>query len=545
MTGASKLYGSIVWGNSTDVTSTVEVVDSYVGGNPRFILPAPDGENYALMSSSPAIDVAKMAQWEGFTDADRALTDLAGKPRPRLTGFDAGAYELQTDATMDTLWTWYGTDYSMDGTVSGAHWRQMAYGAPRSVPNGEDARITDRAGYTDATLWVDGESTFGKFAFLNEKVDLRIDDAGGKWTIDALANKSTASALTLNAKMVVNSPYYQNGGSLTIDSNGEVTIGQLFSAVNIPFKQLGGAFTVEGNVDVTGSTTFALEEGIFTFGNFLNLRDSAVMTISGGELSGGEMSVAQAEGKTPLVISGGAVNVTRIETGDTAGGRWGHVLQTGGTVTITGSGSGKQAPLHISHWSGNSTYTLRGGELNVPNGEVRLGQDGTGTLRLEGGVAKLNTVAISSGKFQLAGGTVEAAIPAGSFMAEAVEGTISTIVAYPKDNTGLALNLTGSGTISLTQGMYTSAATITDQNIMMVAGTKLHASVDHSKGRVLTLEGNPSNYIEIYGTYKPGQLAFSSLPPLNEDKSIIFVRKFYKGLCPSPRSLPDTQEPHT
>lgn len=526
VTGASKLYGSIVWGNSTDVTSSVEVVDSYVGGNPRFILPAPDGENYALMSSSPAIDVAKMAQWEGFTDADRALTDLAGNPRPRLTGFDAGAYELQTDATMDTLWTWYGTDYTMDGTVSGAYWRQMAYGAPRSVPAGEDARITDRAGYTSATLKVDGDSSFGNVAFLNANADLRIEDAGGTWTIASLANKSTASALTIDAKINVGSAFYQNGGSLTLEPNADFTLGGHFSAVNIPVKQTGGAFTVaSGNTDMMGSSTYLLSDGRFNFGTYLNLRDSSVMTVSGGELSGEEISIAQTSGKTPLLITGGSVNVTRIETGDTNGGRWGDIVQTGGTVTITGSGSGKQAPLHISHWSGNSTYTLRGGELNVLNGEVRLGQDGNGTLRLEGGVAKLNTVSISNGKFQLAGGTVEAATPAGAFTAEAVEGTISTIVAYPKDNTGLTLNLTGSGTVNLAQGKYTSAATITGQHIMMVAGTKLHASVDHSNGNVLTLEGNPSNYIEIYGTYKPGQLAFSSLPPLNEDKYVLFIHQ--------------------
>ncbi|MBO7182212.1 MAG: hypothetical protein J6V91_05435, partial [Kiritimatiellae bacterium] len=133
VSGASKVYGSIVWGNGADVNPSVTMVDSYVGGNPRFILPSPDGDNYALMSSSPAIDVAKTAQWEGFTDADRALTDLAGNPRPRLTGYDAGAYEVQATATLDNFWTWYGADYTMDGNIGDACWRQMAYGAPRTV----------------------------------------------------------------------------------------------------------------------------------------------------------------------------------------------------------------------------------------------------------------------------------------------------------------------------------------------------------------------------------------------------------------------------
>ena len=526
VTGASKLYGSIVWGNSTDVTSSVEVVDSYVGGNPRFILPAPDGENYALMSSSPAIDVAKMAQWEGFTDADRALTDLAGNPRPRLTGFDAGAYELQTDATMDTLWTWYGTDYTMDGTVSGAYWRQMAYGAPRSVPAGEDARITDRAGYTSATLKVDGDSSFGNVAFLNAKADLRIEDAGGTWTIASLANKSTASALTIDAKLYVGSAFYQNGGSLTLEPNADFTLGGHFSAVNIPVKQTGGAFTVaSGNTDMMGSSTYRLSDGLFNFGTYLNLRDSSVMTVSGGELLGEEISIAQTGG-TSLVISGGAVNVTRIETGDTAGGRWGDIVQTGGTVTITGSGSGKQAPLHISHWSGNSTYTLRGGELNVPNGEVRLGNDGNGTLRLEGGVAKLNTVSISNGKFQLAGGTVEAIVPEGTLTAEAVEGTVSTIIAYPKDATGVTLNLSGTGTVNLAKGSYRTTSAITSQNVMLGDGVYLYGSIDHSSSnQVLTVPGTIETMAPtIYSaTYIPGRIAFSSLPPLNTKTKVLTV----------------------
>jgi len=66
-----------------------------------------------------------------------------------------------------------------------------------------------------------------------------------------------------------------------------------------------------------------------------------------------------------------------------------HIVQTGGKVTITGEGEGTttdNSPLFLGHWPGeNRSYELSGGELNVPNGTVRLGWDGGCALTIGGG----------------------------------------------------------------------------------------------------------------------------------------------------------------
>jgi len=66
-----------------------------------------------------------------------------------------------------------------------------------------------------------------------------------------------------------------------------------------------------------------------------------------------------------------------------------HIVQTGGKVTLTLSGEGTttgNSPLFLGHWPGdNRSYELSGGELDVPNGTVRLGWDGGCALTIGGG----------------------------------------------------------------------------------------------------------------------------------------------------------------
>ncbi len=526
--GTSKCYGSIISNNGADVENTVTVVDSIVGGDPRFVLPAPDGDDYTLMSSSPAIDAAKTAQWEGFTDADRALTDLEGNPRPRLGGFDAGAYEVQGEESAATTWTWYGSDYTMDGYISGAHWRKMSYGAPSVVPAGENVTIGDRPGYLDATLFVDGQSSFGNVSINNVNTALRIADAGGTWNIESLANKTSAGALTLAAKMNIWSAFAQGGaGRLNIEPGAAVTIGGTFTVENTSaVTQTGGSLTVPSgnNTQMWNWSTYTIKDGQFNFGNDIYIHNNSTMVVEGGEVTGNRISIAQGDGRTPLKIYGGNITVTRLETGDTSGARHGNVEQMGGTVTLTGSNSEKQAPLHISHWPGSSTYTLRGGELYVPNGEVRLGRDGSGTLRLEGGIARLKRVEISNGRVQLAGGTYEALAATTTLTAEVERGTISTIRSCEGDTTGLTLNLSNTGdgnvgTVNLVSGYY--KGTINAQNVMLGAGVVFTGTVDHSSGLTLTLPGDAM--AEIKGTYVPKYIQLSSEPTKGERQAILKI----------------------
>ncbi|MBO7181310.1 MAG: hypothetical protein J6V91_00800, partial [Kiritimatiellae bacterium] len=421
---------------------------------------------------------------------------------------------------------WYGSDYTMDGDVGGAHWRKMSYGAPYVVPAGENVRITDRVGYQTATLSVKSNSTFGNVTFANTNTDLRIADAGGTWDIESLANKTSAGALTLAAKMNIWSAFAQGGtGRLNIEPGAAVTIGGTFTIENTSaVTQTGGSLTVPSgnNTQMWNWSTYTIKDGVFNFGNDIYIHNNSSMVVEGGEVTGNRISIAQQDGCTPLKIYGGNITVTRLETGDTSGARYGNVVQTGGIVNVTGSGSGKQAPLHISHWPGSSTYTLRGGELNVRNGEVRLGQDGNGTLRLEGGIARLKSVAISNGSVQLAGGTYEAPEAGVTLQATAVEGTTSTIKSYPDGDPAraLTLELSGSGTVNLPEGSY--RGTITGPHVMLGEKVLFYGTIDHSAGeKTLTLPGH--TYANIQGTYKPGQIALSSEPPLGVRTAILGV----------------------
>ncbi|MBQ9693286.1 MAG: hypothetical protein IJV69_00825, partial [Kiritimatiellae bacterium] len=524
VTGTTKVYGSILWDNGTNVAETATVVDCYVGGDPRFILPAPDGANYMLMTTSPAIDVAGMANWEGFTEADRALTDLAGNPRPRLEGFDAGAYEVQADAEVGAIWTWYGTDYSMDGSLGGAFWRKMSFGATQSVGINEDVIIADRGGFRSALLTVDDNYSFGNVALQNDAVDLRFNDAGGIWHINSLSNKTAGGALTLNARISVNSGYTQTAGALTIEPNAVLDFNGNLTASNLVTTQTGGSLSVTGNATFNGSSSYTLTDGVVNVTGNLNFHNNAVATIEKGEVNAGRISIAKGSG-TALYIKGGNITASRLETGDESAWRYGDVIQTDGTVTLTGSGTGKSAPLHISHWSGASTYTLRGGILKVPNSEVRLGNDGDGTFRLEGGEAQIKSMAIANGRVVLAGGTYRAL--AGHTLAATLEaGTTTTIIADRFNAAAFYLTPTGTGGIVIPEGSavsLTTGSTMTS-NLELENYTDFNGNVALADDAVLTVPAVTTSSPTIDGTYTPGKIAIRGELPDGEQAWLFSVR---------------------
>ncbi|MCI6590434.1 MAG: right-handed parallel beta-helix repeat-containing protein, partial [Lentisphaeraceae bacterium] len=388
LAATAKAYGCAIWRYSLLAETGAEMVDCWAGIEPGFLAPAPEGEDYHLSAHSELIDAAGTAQWPGFTEADRALTDLAGKPRNTLQGYDCGAYEYQGTATV-TDWTWFGSAASMDGDLAGAGWRQMTLGSAHALPANVAAVWADRNGYPEANVRADAPLTLSALTIktVNTCFALLQGAEAGRVTVTGTLMKSAASSLVLAGPLTV-----QGGTTL---SAGTVTLAE-------------GADIKAANVTLNGSTTFRQMGGNFTFGNFFYARDTVTFSLEGGTFKGGELSVAKGSNQTALVFAGADVTLTRIETGDEAGARYGDIIQTGGTVTLTGSGSGKSAPLHISHWPGSSTYSLQGGTLCVPNGEVRLGQDGTGTLRLEGGVAKIRSIGRSNGSVVLAGGTFHA-----------------------------------------------------------------------------------------------------------------------------------------
>ena len=501
LAATAKAYGCAFWRFGSLAETGTVLVDCVVPETPGFLAPAPDGTDYRLQARSPLIDAAGAAQWEGFTDADRALTDLAGNVRGQLQGYDCGAYEYQASATL-TDWTWYGAETSMDGDLAGAGWRQMAYGAPCFLPGEAAAVFADRVGFDTASLGL-----------------------SSRWSLVSLQDKTAKTQLTLTAEtsaaaLTIGGDWVKSGASaLTVAMPVEVSGATVFSAgaVDVP---AGGALVL-GTTTVKGSgTRLEVQGGKLSFGSFLNVRDTATAEFADGMLSGGELSVAQ-QARTAVVFSGAEVTLTRLETGDESGARYGDVIQTAGTVTLTGTGKEKQAPLHLSHWSGRSTYSLKGGQLCVPNGEVRLGRDGYGILRVEGGVAKLKSVAVTKGALQLAGGTY-CALASQTIAPVFVTGTNSRL----EVTEGQTLTFSGAdstadtGSITLGAGAFVASAAVTGRNLTLEAGARLTLgkdasgvsyAVDLGEDKVLTLPGSGTAPI-LSGGLTSGAIDFAQVP---------------------------------
>ncbi|MGN0890278.1 MAG: autotransporter-associated beta strand repeat-containing protein [Candidatus Spyradenecus sp.] len=523
LAATAKAYGCALWRYSFLAETGAEMVDCWAGIEPGFLAPAPEGEDYHLSAHSELIDAAGSAQWPGFTEADRALSDLAGNARNTLQGYDCGAYEYQGTATV-TDWTWFGSSSSMDGDLVGAGWRQMTLGSPHALPANVAAVWADRNGYPEATVRADAPLTLSALTIktVNTLFTLLQGSEAGRVTVTGALMKSAASSLVLAGPLTV-----QGGTTL---SAGTVTVAE-------------GADIQTANVTLNGSTTFRQTGGNFTFGNFFYVRDTVTFSLEGGTFTGGELSLAKGDNQTAIVFAGTDVTLTRIETGDESGARYGNIIQTGGTVTLTGSGSGKNAPLHISHWPGSSTYSLRGGTLYVPNGEVRLGQDGAGTLRLEGGVAKIRAVGRSNGSIVFAGGTFHALESQTLNSVSYKSGTESRLeVADGKTLTFYSTNSTdNTGGLTLGAGDFVAYNTISSRNLTLSAGTRLTLSTAEGEALAnrgalnlaspycLTLPGEGEVPV-LTGTITAAPIAVAKDLTLNEKTLVLKVKGTVSGL---------------
>ena len=529
VSGTSRIYGTVVWGNGVDVEESVERIDSYVGGNPKFTLPAPDGEDYTLLTQSPLIDLAATAQWEGFTDADRVLTDLAGNTRPALNGYDVGAYELQVNADAFALWTWYGAAYTADGVWSGSNWRKLIYGAPYNLPANESARFIDRDGFASAEVAIDRVVTIPALQLENTKSALAFRDAGGRLTVNSGVIKSGSGSLSLAAQMDVKEQLYLSAGALTVEEGASVAVDGKFVASSIPVTMTGGTLSATTKSDLFGTTQFTLTDGTFEFGDYLNIRDSVFVDLAGGTVTGGEISVAQGE-RDALRFSGADVTVGKIETGDESSGSHGNIVQTGGTVTVTGSGSGKSAPLHISHWSGWSNYTMTGGQLFVPNGEVRIGQDGTGHLILSGGYAEVKSIGITAGKVTLAGGTLKV-LTTQTLPITFTAGTASRVIAPDAESAYLQITPSEAGDIIFGKslgyfqiGTSSEWVTVTNNNLIFENGVRLSARIALTgTGKGITVPGSGTAPVITSDSFSADQIAFSG--DLPDGETLVLVIK--------------------
>jgi fibronectin-binding autotransporter adhesin len=238
-------------------------------------------------------------------------------------------------------------------------------------------------------------------------------------------------------------------------------------------------------------------------------------------------------GSTLLIQPGAAITLASdLKLGSLAVGSSGTVIQSGGTVTINNSASGR--PLTIGEYPGEaSSYTLTGGVLNVPNSVTYLPWDGTSSssLNISGGSASLQTLSLgrtagngnggvvnlsgsgslyigsggipmpqSAGSVNLSGGTLGAyaawvsqAPVSLSNIATINPQTSSITLSGPITGTGSLVQV-GSGTLTLSSpsSTYSGGTTIAGGTLQLGSAAGLGATTGNLtvSGGVLNLNGN-------------------------------------------------------
>jgi fibronectin-binding autotransporter adhesin len=251
-------------------------------------------------------------------------------------------------------------------------------------------------------------------------------------------------------------------GGTTI-SNGAVTIGNGATA-----GSLSGSITNYASLNYSRSDAITLANPIYGTGG-LTLYTPAGFTVDGTAPIniGGTLTVNYNAYSKLLVNSGANITVGAIQIGN-PGGWGGEVVQSGGSVTSTATGSN----FRIGHWSSEiSTYTMNNGTLSVA-GSLNVGWDGIGLLTLNNGT--ITTLALSvdsngatpaingtNSTFTLLGGTINIG---GTGIAKSANGLIylggGTVGSYANWSSAAAMTLSGTnGSVTFNTGTFTNTLT--------------------------------------------------------------------------------------
>jgi hypothetical protein len=162
-----------------------------------------------------------------------------------------------------------------------------------------------------------------------------------------VVNAATGS-ISLNDLYVSNGLYAPCGGSLDIQTGGAV---EFLNALS-----LGGSPAADnGTLSVNGGTLSGTEIKTYGTGHELNFNDGTV-NLTGRIVMGAE---GDANSVTQLNITGGNINATHINLGQSAGTHNMHM--TGGTVNLTTN-------LNISNAPGNTAHVqFDGGTISMDN----------------------------------------------------------------------------------------------------------------------------------------------------------------------------------
>ena len=219
------------------------------------------------------------------------------------------------------------------------------------------------------------------------------------------------------------STWNQRGGDITVAGNLWLGKG---NGVKVYYNMTGGTLSNTGgsrlSLGETGGSTiyFTLDDGVVTFKKplILNYNNSTTyLTINGGTLTGTDYFAAGRTGTCYVKQNGGLVTTTSyLSIGSANNTRTHNYEMNGGTISVLNS------DFNVGD-NGKGTMTLNGGTVNVKN--VKIGSNNqsncSGNLDMRGGtlnVSSNNTYVADSyaliigrykpGTFTLGGGTVNA-----------------------------------------------------------------------------------------------------------------------------------------
>ncbi|MEG2062950.1 MAG: choice-of-anchor Q domain-containing protein, partial [Kiritimatiellia bacterium] len=344
-----------------------------------------------------------------------------------------------TEPVVGSDWTWFGSEQNMDGTWASSNgtWMCGNFGAPTPLPAGTDALFLDRPFFSSAKVSLTEDVRVGAVAFRTAAVAYTLQGIGtlratGGLTASGLAEKTLLCPTEITGRTVIesgslcfgasshrlaggvsvgaNAVRFETGaqadlkgGLLSLSAGGQLSATRGASLKNTHLFATDGKATFSGaslsgnSSDLyRGQSLVMGENSALTLSDTLNLYDVSTVTLGTGTYETDFLSIHR---RGTLIINDGAALMvaTRLQLNASQSPSQSKVIQNGGTVTLKGSGTGKNAPLHIGHWNSGvaASYTLKGGELNVPNSAVCIGQDGSGNLFLHGGIANLKGLTTS------------------------------------------------------------------------------------------------------------------------------------------------------
>ncbi len=362
-----------------------------------------------------------------------------------------------------------------DNNVAGNFASQAITLTDTAFTNNGDTNIAESTGST-TTLTLSGSTTMTS---ANRLLIGMAFGSEGTVTVEGNASLSHGGWLSIG----------QNGtGTLTVRDNGQFSMSGDFNVTDLAGST--GTLNISDNASVAGGSTY-IGKGAGTIGT---------VNMSGGTFTGG--------------------NTNEFQIGSNGEGNWN---QTGGTTTATGwmsvgRNAGSLGSLTVSGGSfsqatpdrqlmvgedGTGTLTLNGGEVNVAGaGGLMVGwnSSGFGSVYLNGGTLSARRVRGNTGVSEVAfnGGTLRAAADAspadfmtgiGTASIQAGGATVDTngqdvtIAQALSDGGGGGLTKIGAGVLTLSgQNTYSGATTVSAGGLAVDTATFANGAYDLASG---------------------------------------------------------------